>query len=287
FVESGYNGQNIWLTGLADKCWNIDRTEDVTGDGINDLIAGTLYSSNYIYFLDGVNGDILFSQNYGEAVDGIAAIPDITGDGSWELVAGGRDGKLSCVSGGLNSSFLNADFIADTTFGYVPFDVHFTDLTSGMVTSWQWDFENDGVIDSYEQNPVHSYTLVGFYSVELIAGNGITNDTVLKVNYITADSTVGNREYKYGITLSAFPNPFEAAVTITFSLHQNSEVSLIIFNPLGQPVKTLIPDKFHLKGRYNIQWDGLNNNGVLQDQGLYYVYCTTGDTPHVIKLIRK
>ncbi len=50
---------------------------------------------------------------------------------------------------------LIADFIADTTFGYIPFDVQFTDLSIGDITDWEWDFDNDGEIDSYEQNPTH------------------------------------------------------------------------------------------------------------------------------------
>ncbi len=87
-------------------------------------------------------------------MDGIGAIPDITGDGSMEMVAGGRDGKLYCYSGGLNTaSTLTADFIADTTFGYIPFDVQFSDLSVGNISDWEWDFDNDGEIDSYEQNP--------------------------------------------------------------------------------------------------------------------------------------
>ncbi len=45
----------------------------------------------------------IHSFNFSEAVDGIGAIPDITGDGSMEMVAGGRDGKLYCYSGGINA----------------------------------------------------------------------------------------------------------------------------------------------------------------------------------------
>ncbi|MBN1338940.1 MAG: choice-of-anchor D domain-containing protein [Bacteroidales bacterium] len=106
---SGYTGQNIWLQSLADKVWNIDRMGDITGDGINDMVAGTLYSSNYVYFLNGVDGAILHSVNFYEAVDAIGAIPDINGDGSWEMVAGGRNGKVYCYSGGLNASVPNIE----------------------------------------------------------------------------------------------------------------------------------------------------------------------------------
>nr|NQU90827.1 T9SS type A sorting domain-containing protein [Bacteroidota bacterium] len=103
-VVSGFDGSNIWLTSLMDKAWNVDRIDDINGDGINDVLVGTLFSSNYVYFIDGVTGEDLKSINYGEAVDAISAIPDINGDGSMEMVAGGRNGKVVCYSGGLNAS---------------------------------------------------------------------------------------------------------------------------------------------------------------------------------------
>lgn len=103
-VVSGYDGSNIWLNALADKAWNVDKISDISGDGVNDVIVGTLFQQNQVYFLDGTNGEELKSLPYGEAVDAISAIPDINGDYSMEMVAGGRDGTLTCFSGGLDAS---------------------------------------------------------------------------------------------------------------------------------------------------------------------------------------
>lgn len=100
---NGFNGSNIWTKSLPDKPWNVARIPDVSGNNINDLVVGTLYQNNFIYFLKGTDGTDLFSQNFGEAVDAIGVIPDITGDLSWEMVAGGRNGKVVCYSGGLNT----------------------------------------------------------------------------------------------------------------------------------------------------------------------------------------
>ena len=49
----------------------------------------------------GTDGSVMHSDNYGSPVDAITAIPDIVGDGSWEMVAGGRNGLVTCISGGL------------------------------------------------------------------------------------------------------------------------------------------------------------------------------------------
>ncbi|MGF3555220.1 MAG: hypothetical protein ACQXXF_08175, partial [Thermoplasmatota archaeon] len=47
--------------------------------------------------------DLVTPIAYGEAIDGLNAIPDVVNDGSWEMVAGGRNGKLTCFSGGLDA----------------------------------------------------------------------------------------------------------------------------------------------------------------------------------------
>ncbi|MBC8486916.1 MAG: choice-of-anchor D domain-containing protein [Bacteroidetes bacterium] len=284
-VINGYSGQNIWLTALADKCWNIDRIEDITGDGINDLIAGTLYSNNYCYFLDGTNGDEIYSLNFGEAVDGISAIPDITGDGSMEMVAGGRDGKLYCYSGGLNSVTLIADFVADTTFGHVPFDVHFTDLTTGNVTSWEWDFDNDGTIDSYQQNPTYTYNLMGTYTVMLIASDGTVTDTAIKADYITADSTVNIQNSKEHFELKIAPNPFSDGTTISFYIKENFPVSLEVYNTEGVKVTTLILSENPGIGLHSVYWEGTNNNGQRIEKGIYLGQLKYGNKTVVTKLI--
>jgi outer membrane protein assembly factor BamB len=107
-VISGADGSNIWLTPLADKAWNIDRISDVNGDAINDVLVGTLYTNNYAYFLDGLNGNILKAINFGQPVDAIAAIPNIDLDNiSMEMVAGGREGKLVCYSGGPDAAWVS------------------------------------------------------------------------------------------------------------------------------------------------------------------------------------
>ena len=46
-------------------------------------------------------------------------------------------------------------------------EIQFTDLSGGQIKSRAWDFDEDGVIDSSEQNPTHIYERDGDYSVTL------------------------------------------------------------------------------------------------------------------------
>ena len=285
-VIDGYTGDNIWLSGLADKCWNIDRIPDVSGDGINDLIAGTLFSNNQCYFLNGVTGEVLWSNNFGEAIDGIGAIPDITGDGSWEMVVGGREGNLKCFSGGLNSAILSADFIADTTYGFIPFDVNFTDLSTGEgITNWEWDFDNDGAIDSDEQNPTFSYSTFGVFTVRLIVSNELASDTMVKNAYITADSTVGLCNHKDDFVFNIFPNPFNDYTTISYKLDKTSEVRVEIYSVEGRHITTLLPLRKQLEGDYKLQWNRNNNEGRQSERGAYIIRFTIDEETSVKKLM--
>ncbi len=61
-----------------------------------------------------------------------------------------------------------ADFSANVTSGYAPLSVLFTDKSQNA-TSRNWDF-GDGA-NSTEQNPVHTYSAAGTYTVNLTATN--------------------------------------------------------------------------------------------------------------------
>ncbi len=102
-VYDGQTGDQLFAKSMPDKAWNVERIPDITGDLRDDLAAGTLYQSNYAGFYDGTDGAELFSAPFGQAVDALTVLPDITADNSWEMVVGGRNGKIVCYSGGLNA----------------------------------------------------------------------------------------------------------------------------------------------------------------------------------------
>jgi PKD repeat protein len=74
------------------------------------------------------------------------------------------------------------DFVASVTTGDAPLPVQFTDETDASVVSWYWDF-GDGST-STEQNPSHTYTVPGLYTVALSATNINGSDMKRRVDYI-------------------------------------------------------------------------------------------------------
>ena len=79
--------------------------------------------------------------------------------------------------------FLSAEFEATPLTGSRPLNVQFTDLSTGTITSWLWDF-GDGSTSTL-QNPAHVYTDSGQYTVSLTVTDDTTSDTGTKDQYVT------------------------------------------------------------------------------------------------------
>lgn len=87
---------------------------------------------------------------------------------------------------------ITGDFTGTPQSGTAPLTVQFTDQSYGATAiTWQWDFQNDGTIDSAVQNPSFVYTNPGTYDVRLIVESAASTGTVIKRNYITVDSPPG------------------------------------------------------------------------------------------------
>ena len=68
-----------------------------------------------------------------------------------------------------------------------------------------------------------------------------------------------------------YPNPFNPSTVINYTIPQSlnaSQITVEIFNLLGQRVKTLVDAK-QVAGEHSIQWDGKNEAGNLVTSGIY------------------
>ncbi|MDH7510119.1 MAG: DUF2341 domain-containing protein [Methanolinea sp.] len=77
-----------------------------------------------------------------------------------------------------------ANFTATPARGIRPLTVRFTDLSSNSPASWQWNF-GDGSENATTQNPTHTYSVAGNYTVTLTVTNSYGSSTTRKTNYIT------------------------------------------------------------------------------------------------------
>lgn len=65
-----------------------------------------------------------------------------------------------------------------------------------------------------------------------------------------------------------YPNPFNPTTNIQFELPEAAQVELIIFNLLGQKVRTLANEEYQ-PGYHNLIWDGTNDIGEQVGSGTY------------------
>jgi hypothetical protein len=78
---------------------------------------------------------------------------------------------------------------------------------------------------------------------------------------------------KYGI--ENHPNPFNPSTEIKYELPQLDEVRIVIYNVLGQEVRTLVNGKQEA-GRYTVQWNGDNEQGNKVPSGMYFLRMKAG-----------
>ena len=85
-----------------------------------------------------------------------------------------------------------AEFVGAPIEGGVSLTVFFTDTSTSSdgITAWEWDFNNDDVIDSTAQDPMYTYSEVGTYTTKLTVREADgDNDTEIKTGYITVEPT--------------------------------------------------------------------------------------------------
>jgi PKD repeat protein len=135
------------------------------------------------------------------------------------------------------NQILEADFVADQPESEsVPHTVQFTDLTSLDPTSWEWDF-GDGS-GSEEQNPQHTYTEPGTYTVSLTASNGADSSTKVKYDYIKVGIT-GIKKVRDPFRMNIAPNPLSSKGLITFYLSRSGMMDVSLYDLSGQKVKNI------------------------------------------------
>ena len=204
-----------------------------------------------------------------------AGIPDTTGLNLPEFDFAGNlrvlDGRIEMGAYEF-TTLISTDFIASYTEGQAPFTVQFIDLTSGYPTEWEWDFNNDGVIDSYEQNPEWTYEEQGDYTVTLTSYNAYNEDIKIKENYIHVDGYVSVDENIVSIgaqLIGNHPNPFYYQTQISYCLKNSGNTKLAIFNISGQKIRTLM-NNHQSAGEHSVVWNGTDNSGNPLPAGVYF-----------------
>ena len=134
----------------------------------------------------------------------------------------------------------------------VPIDIRFAMI----------DVPNRDVIMNFPQEElIIEDKIQDAYDVILIAGE--ESYVLLMIDDILADIP---EEYSLG---QNYPNPFNPTTKIDFALPRTGDVSLVIYNLMGQQVRTLLAKNMEY-GFHTITWNGLDQSGRPVSSGVYF-----------------
>ena len=82
----------------------------------------------------------------------------------------------------------------------------------------------------------------------------------------------------------SYPNPFNNQAVIKYSLFKRTEVSLVIYNVLGQKVRTLVNNE-RQSGDVSVTWDGKDDRGRDLSSGIYFYQLRAGESAETRRMV--
>jgi len=184
---------------------------------------------------------------------------------------------------------------------YVAIPVEFTSFTGavsqdGILLNWTTATElNNQGFEIERSTSVQSWEKIGYVpgfgtttepkAYSFLDQNVTTGTYTYRLKQIDFDGTASYSdeiEVVVDITPSNFelsqnyPNPFNPSTTIEFQVPQASDVTVIVYDMLGQAVKSLFAGQVQA-GKYTVEWDGTNNLGSKLSSGSYIYRMTAGE----------
>jgi hypothetical protein len=81
-----------------------------------------------------------------------------------------------------------------------------------------------------------------------------------------------------------YPNPFNPTTTIQYAMPKTGQVSLVVYNILGQQVRSLLSGVVQA-GYHNAIWDSKNDRGLTVPSGMYFYRLSVGNIAIVKKML--
>ncbi len=142
---------------------------------------------------------------------------------------------------------------------------------------------DDGIIKiaGFSLNPKElsgNYITLNFDIVGNPEGNGKIELMNYTVNnepgfFASANIKIENQAFlslplKFNLSQN-YPNPFNPSTTIRYEIPKATQVTITVFNLLGERINTLV-DEEKQAGRYSVLWNGRNEIGGKVPSGLYF-----------------
>ncbi len=172
---------------------------------------------------------------------------------------------------GQDQKSLRADF-SFTNIGtqnkYGGYPVEMAGAAFGDPAKTVWTF-GDGEADSTTTTPTHIYGEAGTYEVCFTVSDPLTGLEDTECQTIVIEATDIETALGEKISFATYPNPFSSETNITFTLPQNSEIEIAIFDLIGNRIETIF-DGEGAKGNHHLKWNANNTAS-----GVYFVKLQT------------
>lgn len=253
-VKTDAGGNEEWSNTYGGGSSDVGYDVKQTADGGYIIVGHTLSSGAGLH-------DVYLIRLAPESTPGFSVTPDSlvfgnvsVGDTLIDSIAVQNNGNADLVISAITSS--------NSLFSVFP--------TSGTIAP-------DSTAQFYVQ--FSADTLPGIQQgVLLFHHNGLTSpDSV----FVQADVITGIASDE-GILPRAFalrqnyPNPFNPSTTIRYQVPQSNDVKLVIYNMLGQTVRTLVDTRVPA-GHHSVEWDGRDDGGKEMASGVFLYRLTAQD----------
>ncbi len=158
------------------------------------------------------------------------------------------DARFDANSG--NMSYNHASYVMDLHSKAFPVTMKFTNLYGSV----QVTDMNGNVLGTADNNGIVT----------------ISNSSITQVRIAEKQDGIGSNVPGYSLSINS-PNPFPATTVINYSLPQQSVVSLVVYNELGQAVQTLVNSTVDA-GPHQAMFDGTH-----LPSGTYYYTLKAGN----------
>ena len=176
-----------------------------------------------------------------------------------DVVLGGHDHTYERLMRDDNSDGKDIPYIVNGTGGRPLYGFPLAGFVQGSVYRYNSNFGAMKVIATDETMKLY------YYSIDSV--NAIKDSLVLTkipTSVVDEENNIPN-----GFMVSQnYPNPFNPSTTIEFAVPYKMQLSIEIFNILGEKVKLLYSDEF-TSGNYSLVWDGKDNAGNNVSSGVY------------------
>ncbi len=277
-IENNSNISNLVINETKKCIFTVKINEDVSTDSIQFNFKVFTPDNNYFVQKDFVKIANIYYEDW--ETNNFNKMPWIgSGNKNWTIISGNGkfEGYFSAKSGkikdneesNLDITFTSA--INDTIYFYKKVSSESADYLNFFIDNLKQPLTYwSGTRDKWtlEKFPVKAGTHL--YRWQYIKNYRLSGgDDCALIDCIVFPKSANTLRYKQSFenSIQCFPNPFVNTTTISYALEKESEVSIVLFNTIGEKISAIIENERKAKGFHQLQFE---RKAI--PSGLYYLF---------------